>query len=123
MLFLTGIALGVAGAAHRAAARPGVGMADLADPDDRLAVRRRVLSGLRSCPAGCGRSRALLPPSYVFEGMRAVVAGEPAPWALLAAGAGWRSSIWCSPACFFASVYRIAIRTGLIARYSAESVS
>ena len=67
---------------------------------------------------------AILPPSYVFEGMRAVVAGEPA--AVGRAGARrrrWRSSISSSPASFFVAVYRIAIRSGLIARYSAETVS
>ena len=50
--------------------------------------------------------------------------GRPAPWDQLAIGGGARaSSTWCSPALFFARVYRYAIRTGLIARYSAETVS
>jgi ABC-2 type transport system permease protein len=65
----------------------------------------------------------VLPPSYVFEGMRAVVKGKPAPWGDLAIAAGL-SAVYVLLAClFFASVYRFAIRTGLIARYSAESVS
>jgi ABC-2 type transport system permease protein len=65
----------------------------------------------------------LLAPSYVFEAMRALVSGGTVSWpslaiaALLAIGdilvAGW----------VFARVYRHAVRTGLIARYSAESVS
>jgi ABC-2 type transport system permease protein len=64
-----------------------------------------------------------LPPSYVFEGMRQVVAGKPAPWDHLAIG-GALSVVYLILACaFFASVYRYAIRTGLIARYSAETVS
>ena len=64
-----------------------------------------------------------LPPSYVFEGMRAVVAGKPIPWDSLAIGAGL-SAVYVGLAClFFASVYRHAIRTGLIARYSAETVA
>jgi ABC-2 type transport system permease protein len=64
-----------------------------------------------------------LPPSYVFEGMRAILAGQPfeARLLLVAAGlafvqiglAGWT----------FARVYRYAVRRGLLARYSAESAS
>lgn len=64
-----------------------------------------------------------LPPSYVFEAMRAVSAGH-APevgalvWSLglclaYVALAGWT----------FARTYRRAVRGGLIARYTAESVS
>ena len=65
----------------------------------------------------------LLPPSYVFEGMRAVVRGEPAPLDRLALGGGL-AAIYLVAACMvFAAVYRIAIRTGLIARYSAELAS
>ena len=64
-----------------------------------------------------------LAPSYVFEGMRQVVAGHPAPMGTLALGAGL-SVLYLALACaFFASVHRHAIRTGLIARYSAETVS
>ena len=69
------------------------------------------------------RSRMLLPPSYVFEGMRAVVLGQAAPWGQLAIGAALSVVYLVAPALVFASVYRYAIRTGLIARYSAESVA
>ena len=66
---------------------------------------------------------AILPPSYVFEGMRAVVAGKPAPWDALALGAAL-AVVYLVLAClFFGAVYKTAIRSGLIARYSAESVS
>ena len=67
-------------------------------------------------------SRAL-PPSYVFEGMRAVVSGKPALWDQLAIGAGLSVAYVFLACIFFASVYRYAIRTGLIARYSAETVA
>jgi ABC-2 type transport system permease protein len=65
----------------------------------------------------------LLPPSYVFEGLRDVVAGRPAP-----AGALWwgvcLAGLYLLLACqAFAAVHRHAVRTGLIARYSAESVT
>jgi ABC-2 type transport system permease protein len=64
-----------------------------------------------------------LAPSYVFEGMRQVVAGQGAPMDKLALGAAL-SVLYLVLAClFFARVHRYAIRTGLIARYSAETVS
>ena len=65
----------------------------------------------------------LLPPAYVFESMRTILAGSPARLGLLL----WAGSLallyillagW-----FFARIHRYAIRTGLIARYSAETAS
>jgi ABC-2 type transport system permease protein len=65
----------------------------------------------------------LLPPSYVFEGMRAIVTGGAFSGATLLWGVGL-AVLYILLACgFFLSVYRHAVRTGLIARYSAESVS
>ena len=64
-----------------------------------------------------------LPPSYVFEGMRALVLGRPlthAPllWAALLTLADIVLAGWC-----FVGVYRYTVRSGLLARYSAETVS
>ncbi|HEX8947803.1 MAG TPA: ABC transporter permease [Dissulfurispiraceae bacterium] len=65
----------------------------------------------------------LLPPSYVFEGMRAILAGGTASIGALAWG-GSLSVLYVLLAYgFFLRTYRKAVRTGLIARYSAESVS
>ena len=67
-------------------------------------------------------SRAL-PPSYVFESLRAVAAGKLAPAGALWT-AGFLAALDAALACWvFASTYRYAVRTGLIARYSAETVS
>ena len=66
-----------------------------------------------------------IPPSYVFEGMRAVLAGKPAPWGDLALASGLAVA-YLALACTVllrCSVYRFAIRTRLIARYTAETVS
>jgi ABC-2 type transport system permease protein len=64
-----------------------------------------------------------LPPSYVFEGMRALVnGGRFIPETLLLATALAILEILLA-AYFFSRVFRYAIRTGLLARYSAESVS
>ena len=64
-----------------------------------------------------------LPPAYVFESLRAVAAGKPASVNGLCTGA-CLSVLDVALACWiFASTYRYAVRTGLIARYSAETVS
>jgi ABC-2 type transport system permease protein len=65
----------------------------------------------------------LLPPSYVFEGMRAIVAGGSFSTASLLWGVGLAVLDILLACWFFTSVYRQAVRTGLLARYSAESVS
>jgi len=82
-----------------------------------------VFYPLSTLPAWMQAVARLVPPSYVFENVRSIVAGRSAsPLALAWAGglvlidillAGW----------FFARIYRHAVRTGLIARYSAESLS
>ncbi len=63
----------------------------------------------------------LLPPSYVFEGMRAVVSGGAYRGTTLLlsaclAGLYILLASWC-----FTRIHRHAVRTGLLARYSAES--
>jgi ABC-2 type transport system permease protein len=64
-----------------------------------------------------------LPPSYVFEGMRAVVSGHASAAHWLFWGA-CQAVLYILLACwFFSSVYRHAVHTGLIARYSAETLS
>ena len=65
----------------------------------------------------------ILPPSYVFEGMRAIVLGQATPWGQLAIGAALSIVYLVASGVVFSAVYRHAIRTGLIARYSAESVA
>jgi ABC-2 type transport system permease protein len=65
----------------------------------------------------------LLPPSYVFEGMRALVSGGAIQAGMLLIGI-ISAALYVAIACwFFTRVYRHALRTGLIARYSAETVS
>ncbi len=65
----------------------------------------------------------LLPPSYVFEGMRAIVLGRPFQLSSLAGGAVLSVAAVFVACAVFTHVYRHAVRTGLIARYSAENVS
>jgi len=64
-----------------------------------------------------------LPPSYVFEGLRVILAGRAASLVTLLVGM-WLAVLYDVLACWlFARVHRHAVRTGLIARYSAETVS
>ncbi len=122
VLFLTGIALGVAAAAL--VLRLGPASEWLVWPIPMIVSPfAGVFYPIKVLPGWMQAIASLLPPSYVFEGMRAVVAGEPAPWGTLALGGGL-ALVYLVLACLlFMAVYRIAIRSGLIARYSAETVS
>jgi ABC-2 type transport system permease protein len=122
VLFLTGIALGIFGAAIVLRLGPASEwliwpIPSLVSPFVGVFYPITVLPGWMQAVA------KVLPPSYVFEGMRGVVAGKPPHWDLLTFGAAL-SIVYVLLACaFFAAIYRYAIRTGLIARYSAETVS
>ena len=59
----------------------------------------------------------------VCASMRLIVAGKPVAWDHIAIGGALSVGYLVLACAFFASVYRYAIRTGLIARYSAESVA
>jgi ABC-2 type transport system permease protein len=64
-----------------------------------------------------------LPPTYVFEGVREVVAGGGVSYGSLGIGAALALVSILLASWLFARVFRYAVRGGLIARYSAESVS
>lgn len=65
----------------------------------------------------------LLPPSYVFESMRSIVLKRPVPPYPLFWGVALDVICLLLASWFFHYVYHHAVRTGLIARYSAESLS
>jgi ABC-2 type transport system permease protein len=64
-----------------------------------------------------------LPPAYVFEGMRSLLSGHAFPTWLLMQGVAVAAAELLLAAHFYARVYRHAVRTGLLARYSAESAA
>jgi ABC-2 type transport system permease protein len=64
-----------------------------------------------------------LPPAYVFEGMRGLLAGGVFPTQLLLEGGAVAVVELFAVAYLYARVYRRAVRTGLLARYSAEGVA
>lgn len=65
----------------------------------------------------------LLPPSYVFESMRRILAGGPVSWPGLLWSLSLATLYILLAGWLFSRVYRHAVRTGLIARYSAETLS
>ena len=82
-----------------------------------------VFYPLATLPAWMRAVSHLLPPSYVFEGMRAILAGRAMAAAPLVWGA-CLAFLYIVLACwFFQRTYQYSVRTGLIARYSAETVS
>jgi len=65
----------------------------------------------------------LVPVSYVFEGLRKIISGGTVPATSLLLGGGL-AVIYVLLACwFFQRVFRHSVRTGILARYSAESLS
>jgi ABC-2 type transport system permease protein len=65
----------------------------------------------------------LLPPAYVFENMRSIVRKQAASPTALFWGAALDVAFLVLASWFFHLIYHHAVRTGLIARYSAESLS
>ena len=64
-----------------------------------------------------------LPPGYVFENLRAIVRGSRVSGTDLAIGAVLACGYILLAAVIFSRTYRLVVRTGLISRYSAESLS
>jgi ABC-2 type transport system permease protein len=122
VLFVTGISLGILGTAI--VLRLGPASEWLIWPiPSLLSPFVGVFYPLSTLPGWMQAIGHVLPPSYVFEAMRAIVAGRDAPMDLLALAVGL-SALYLLAACWvFARVYRFALRTGLIARYSAETAS
>lgn len=122
VLFMFGIALGIIASAM--VLRLGPASEWLVWPIPALlAPFAGVFYPLSTLPTWMQGIGHLLPPSYVFEGMRAMVAGQPISLtslggALVLATSQIIAAGWC-----FARVHRYAVRTGLLARYSAESVA
>lgn len=82
-----------------------------------------VFYPIATLPAWMQAVAYALPPSYVFEGMRAIVLQGAFSTTALAWGVVL-ALLYLLLACwFFVQVYRYAVRTGLVARYSAESLS
>jgi ABC-2 type transport system permease protein len=121
VLFLSGIALGIFGSAL--VLRFGPASEWLVWPIPAVVSPfAAVFYPVSTLPPWMQLVSRLLPPSHVFEGMRAVMAGEPYRGTTLLWGAGLAVLYILASSWFFTRIHRHAVRTGLIARYSAESV-
>jgi ABC-2 type transport system permease protein len=121
-LFVFGITLGIVGCA--CVLRLGPASEWLIWPLPAvLAPFAAVFYPLATLPAWMQGVARCLPPSYVFEGMRILLSGGAFPTRLVLEG-GILSVAQLVLACLlYAHVYRHAVRTGLLARYSAESAA
>jgi ABC-2 type transport system permease protein len=122
VLFLSGIALGIFGTGIVLRLGPAAEWFVWPIPAV-LSPFAGVFYPLSTLPAWMRVISRVLPPSYVFEGMRAILSRQPAPLGFLAIGAGLAVLDIVLACWFFGRVYRYTVRTGLIARYSAETVS
>jgi ABC-2 type transport system permease protein len=121
VLFLFGIALGVLASAM--VLRLGPASEWLVWPIPALlSPFVGVFYPLATLPAWMRALGHLLPPSYVFEAMRSVLAGGGYNSQLLLIGVAQAALYVLLSAWLFAMVHRHAVRSGLLARYSAESV-
>jgi ABC-2 type transport system permease protein len=122
VLFLSGIALGIFGSA--VVLRLGPASEWFIWPIPALVSPfAGVFYPISTLPQWMQRVSHLLPPSYVFEGMRAVISGGHIGWSMLLWGMGLAVFYLILACWFFVRTHRRAVRTGLIVRYSAETVS
>jgi ABC-2 type transport system permease protein len=122
ILFLFGIALGVVGCAIVLRLGPAAEWLIWPIPA-MLSPFVGVFYPIATLPHWMQVVSWLLAPSYVFEAMRALATGRAVSWPALGWGALLALAANVLSGWVFARVYRHAVRTGLIARYSAETVS
>jgi ABC-2 type transport system permease protein len=122
VLFLFGISLGIVGCALVLRLGPAAEWFVWPIPA-LLSPFAGVFYPLSTLPRWMQFLSRLLPPAYVFEGMRTIVAGGAVSGTTLA-WSGCLAVVYILFACwFFARIHRHAVRSGLIARYSAETLS
>ncbi|HEY2016542.1 MAG TPA: ABC transporter permease [Bryobacteraceae bacterium] len=121
MLFISGIALGIFGSGIVLRLGPAAEWFIWPLPA-LLSPFAGVFYPLSTLPPWMRFVARMLPPSYVFEGVRRVISGQPVSATALLAGAGLAAFYLLLTCWFFTRIYRHAVRTGLIARYSAESL-
>ncbi len=122
VLFLFGIAMGIAATAMVMRLGPSAEWFVWPIPA-LMAPFASVYYPLSTLPRWMQWVAHLLPPSYVFENIRSVVNHGSVSWAGLAVGATLAIVYVLLASFFFSVMYRKGVRTGLIARYTAEGVS
>jgi ABC-2 type transport system permease protein len=122
VLFLFCIALGVAGSAMVLRLGPAAEWLIWPLPAV-LSPFASVFYPVATLPVWMQPLALALPPSYVFESLRAITNGGQADYKALLLALGLSLVYLVSAAAFFAHVHGVCVRNGLIARYSAESVT
>jgi ABC-2 type transport system permease protein len=122
VLFLFGIALGIVGCSFVLRFGPSAEWFVWPIPAI-LSPFAGVFYPITTMPTWIQWIAHLLPPMYVFEGMRAIVTGGAMSTSSLVIGAALAVFYVFGASLVFTRVYRNAVRTGLIARYSAETVT
>lgn len=122
VLFLFGIALGILAIALVLRLGPAAEWFVWPIPA-LIAPFAGVFYPLSTLPAGMRAVAYILPPSYVFEAMRGIAQGKAASMAALAGSAALALVYVLGASQVFVLTYRRAVRTGLLARYSAETVN
>lgn len=120
VLFLLGIALGILGSAIVLRLGPAAEWFIWPIPA-LLSPFAGVFYPLSTLPHWMQFIARLLPASYVFEGMRAVIAHRELSASPLLLGTCLAVFYLLLTSWLFGRVFRYAVRTGLIARYSAET--
>jgi ABC-2 type transport system permease protein len=120
VLFLLGIALGIMGSAIVLRLGPAAEWFIWPIPA-LLSPFAGVFYPLSTLPHWMQFTARLLPASYVFEGMRAVIARRELSASSLFVGACLAVLYLLLTSWLFGRVFRYAVRTGLIARYTAET--
>jgi len=122
VLFLFGIALGIL--AVSIVLRYGPAAEWLVWPLPAvLSPFAAVFYPLSTLPGWMQYISRLLPPSYVFESMRTILAGGGVSWVGLLWSISLAAAYILAAGWLFTRVHRQAVRTGLIARYSAETLN
>jgi len=122
VLFMCGIALGIVGISVVLRLGPAAEWFIWPVPA-MLSPFVGVFYPLATLPIWMRAVSYALPPSYVFESMRSIVHGGRPSLLALAVSAGLALVYIVLAGWFFNRTYRYAVHVGLIARYSAETVS
>jgi ABC-2 type transport system permease protein len=122
VLFLFGIALGIAATGMVLRLGPAAEWFVWPIPA-LLAPFAAVYYPVETLPSWMQAIARIIPPSYVFQNIRTVIAGGSASWAALVVGIALSFAYLLLACWFFSRMYRHGVRTGLIARYSSETLS
>ena len=122
VLFLFGVALGIFGCAIVLRLGPAAEWLIWPIPA-MLSPLACVFYPLSALPGWLQVLARMLPPSYIFESMRGIVAGKGASGIALFQSVALALFYVVLAGWFFTRIYSHVIRSGLIARYAAETLS